>query len=459
MAHILRPYQVEIGHAVLESVLRRRGLTFTVEIARQGGKNELSAQLELLLLTLAMRSGGNLVKCAPTFTPQVRTSIQRLTDRLRDAGYGDLWHTRGGYTVCVGRARQLFFSAEPTANVVGATAHHLLEVDEAQDVEKEKFYKEFRPMGASSNVTTVLYGTPWRQDALLEEMKQANLELERRDGVKRHFSFDWQEVARLNPLYGQYVEQERQRLGEDHPLFRTQYLLETVNGGGGLLSATQRAQLQGHHPRLLSPRAGQVYVAGIDLAGGYANEEEGSLGREESRRDSTVVTVGELDFSACDAVFREPAVRVVQHYWWTGVDHATLYPQLADLLKSVWHCRRVVVDATGLGQGMASLLERALGRATLSPFTFTAASKSRLGFNLLSAINGGRLKMYAPDSSPEHRELWRQVSQTEQRFRANRTMDFGVPPSRGHDDFVMSLALLVEGSGYLPRSARGRVAE
>ena len=45
----LRPYQLTIGRAVLDSVRRRRGLTFTVDIARQGGKNELSAHLELEL--------------------------------------------------------------------------------------------------------------------------------------------------------------------------------------------------------------------------------------------------------------------------------------------------------------------------------------------------------------------------------------------------------------------------
>ncbi|MEK7777833.1 MAG: hypothetical protein AAB303_04335, partial [Chloroflexota bacterium] len=68
---ILRPYQVEVGRAVLRSVLERRGLTFTVEVARQGGKNELSAQLEVLLLTLFMAHGGNLVKAAPTYVPQL----------------------------------------------------------------------------------------------------------------------------------------------------------------------------------------------------------------------------------------------------------------------------------------------------------------------------------------------------------------------------------------------------
>ena len=74
----LRPYQLEAAHAILKSVLRNRGLTITVEVARQGGKNELSAQLELLLLTLNRSSGGNLVKAAPTYMPQLLNSIFRL---------------------------------------------------------------------------------------------------------------------------------------------------------------------------------------------------------------------------------------------------------------------------------------------------------------------------------------------------------------------------------------------
>ena len=47
----LRPYQREVARAIVNSIFGRKGLTFSVEMARQGGKNELSAQLELLLLT------------------------------------------------------------------------------------------------------------------------------------------------------------------------------------------------------------------------------------------------------------------------------------------------------------------------------------------------------------------------------------------------------------------------
>ncbi len=81
----LRPYQREVASAILDSVFSRKGLTFSVEIARQGGKNELSAQLELLLLTLYMAEPQNLVKCSPTFKPQTIISMTRLKDRLNDA--------------------------------------------------------------------------------------------------------------------------------------------------------------------------------------------------------------------------------------------------------------------------------------------------------------------------------------------------------------------------------------
>jgi len=95
----------------------------------------------------------------------------------------------------------------------------------------------------------------------------------------------------------------------------------------------------------------------------------------------------------------------VENYWWTGKKHTDLYPQLIDILSNVWHCRRVVIDATGMGQPVSSFLKKSPGSRIL-PFTFTAQSKSRLGFNLIAAINSGRLKMYAGDGSAEYRQFW-----------------------------------------------------
>ncbi len=53
----------------------------------------------------------------------------------------------------------MFYSASPESNVVGATADLLLEIDEAQDVAREKFDRDFRPMSAVKKLTHL----QWRQ--------------------------------------------------------------------------------------------------------------------------------------------------------------------------------------------------------------------------------------------------------------------------------------------------------
>ena len=453
----LRPYQKEVAMAVLESVFGKRGLTFSVEIARQGGKNELSAQLELLLMTLHITENKNLIKCSPTFKPQAVISMSRLKERLNDAGFGKIYSSEHGYIIKLGNARALFLSADETSNVVGNTAHILLEVDESQDVGKEKYSKDFKPMGATTNVTTVHYGTTWDDSTLLEEVKQSNLELERKDRVKRHFRYDWEEVAKYVPDYRAYVEGERERLGENHPLFLTQYRLLPVRGGGGFLSVQQREQLQGKHVRRRRAQSGKIYIAGIDLAG-EAEEIEGDFMRSVGKKhDSTVVTIGEVDFTKADGVNVEPKIKVVEHYRWTGRKHTELYPQLVDILKNVWRCRRVVVDATGVGEPVAAFLRKAMG-SRVAPFKFTQKSKSELGFNLLAAVNAGRLKVYKGDSSEEYAEFMMEMEKARGQYRPSQTMNFYVNPAQGHDDFLMSLALLVEAARlYEPRGAKGEV--
>ncbi|HAS04770.1 MAG TPA: hypothetical protein DCR71_03300 [Dehalococcoidia bacterium] len=453
MINRLRPYQKEIAVAVLDSIFHHKGITFSIEIARQGGKNELSAQLELLLLTLFMSSSKNLIKCAPTFKPQALISMARLKDRLNDVGFGNIWTAEQGYIIKLGYCRAVFLSAEQSSNVVGNTAHLLLEIDESQDIDKQKYNKDFKPMGSTTNVTTVHYGTAWDDATLLEEVKQNNLELERKDGIKRHFRYDWQEIAKYNPDYLSYIEAERIRLGENHPLFRTQYCLLPIRGGGGFFDNPQRAQLQGDHPRRHRPQKGKTYIAGIDIAGEATDNDIKNV--LEPKRDSTVITIGELDYSQVDEIEREPQINIVEHYGWTGKKHTELYPQMVDILGKVWGCRRIVIDATGIGLTVSSFLRKALG-ARVIPFTFTSSSKSQLGFNLLAAVNTGRLKMYLADGSREYIEFWQQAEKAKSCYRPNQTINFFVDPSQGHDDFLMSLALLVEaGKDYAPRKAKG----
>lgn len=450
---LLRPYQQEVVNAVIDSVEANKGLTLSVEISRQGGKNELSAHLEVLLLTYHVMGGGNGIKCSPTFKPQTLISMSRLKERLDEYDYSGVWAGEQGYMVRIGAAKWIFLSADETSQVVGHTADILLEVDESQDVMKDKYTKEFRPMASAHNTTTVHYGTTWDDTTLLEEIKQTNLELQKKDGIKRHFSYPWHEVAKYNPAYGVFVESERARLGEDHPLFRTQYALELLKGGGRFLTSQQLAQLSGIHPRRRSCQPGSIYIAGMDFAGENEQLEDEILVRP--GRDSTVFTIAEL-VQTDDT--REPALRVVEHYAWTGRKHSDLYPQLVDILKNVWNCQRIVCDATGIGEPITSFLQKSISQSRVIPYKFTQKSKSDLGFDLLAFVNSGRLKIYKGDNSPEYRECLHQLETARSTYRPNQTLNFYVDPEQGHDDYLISLALCVNGArDYSPRRAVGGV--
>ena len=449
----LRPYQQQVAKAVLESIQGNLGLTFSVEIARQGGKNELSAHLEVLLMTMFMSAGGNSIKCSPTFKPQTLISMSRLKERLDDFGFAGIWFTEAGYMIRLGNARWVFLSADETSQVVGHTAEVLLEIDESQDVAREKYTKEFRPMASANNTTTVHYGTTWDDTTLLEETKQTNLELEKKDGVKRHFRFDWQEVSKHNPHYQAFVESERLRLGETHPLFRTQYALLPIRGGGGFLSPQQIAQMLGTHPRRRRQQPGKTYIAGIDFAGEEEQLEDEMLTRPQ--RDATVITIAEVIRPLADSLSKDPTVKVVEHYSWVGKKHADLYPQIVDILKNVWACSRIVTDATGIGEPITSFLRKSVGSKVI-PLKFTQLSKSQLGFDLLAAINSGRLKLYKQDGSEDYKQLMLQLEKAKSVYRPNQTLNFFVDPSDGHDDHLISLALVVEAAAdFAPRKAVG----
>jgi hypothetical protein len=446
----LRSYQAEAGRAIVDSVLNRRGLTFTVMMARQAGKNELSAQIELYLLLKNSRRRLEGIKAAPTFLPQGYGSMRRLWSRVLESGLRQGAEREGAYTVRVGSARMTFLSAEPAANVAGHTASMMLEVDEAQDVDIEKFDRDFRPMASAYGATTIYYGTPWDDSTLLEQMVQHNLELERRDGIRRHFTADWQEVAALNPDYARFVEGERARLGETHPLFLTQYCLQQVPGSGCLFSGPQQAQLAGNHSRQHSPTSGGVYVAGLDIGGGMG----------ESDHDSTVLTIGRAVEPRPDALVQTPCLEIVEHISFTGVPHDELLSRLADVLGRVWRVQAVTVDATGLGETITRMLQRALGDDVVRPYRFSAESKSRLGYDLIAAVNGGRLRMYAADGSPEYAEFWRQMELARVAYRSGQQMNFFVDPKDGHDDYLVSVALAAQSASEAvtaPRIARGRV--
>lgn len=491
VGYALRSYQIEPTRAIVDSVERGLGRSFAVVFSRQAGKDELLAQtLALLLLRRQMR-GGEAVIAAPTFHPQAALMRDRLLRRLtlpepmRLAFAGV--RLRDGYAVEVGRAAARFLSAAPGANARGQTADLLLVANEAQDIRPEIWDAVFDPMAASTNATTVFLGTVWNSETLLARQMAFLTTQEREDGIRRVWKVNWERVAVDLPAYGERVRARIAQFGLDHPFIRTEYLLEELEGAGGLFPPARLAQLQGDHPRRHRAAPDRRYALLLDVAG----EEEGAAPagtwRPTGRRDSTALTVVEVGQSGGrdEATERRedeawsagatrlhvspsprlPVYRIVDRMAWTGVRHTALHAQLVDLATTVWRASVVVVDATGVGAGLASFLAATLGDRRsgrgipVLPFVFSASSKSALGWDVLALIDGGRLKDYRNDGEALTRAFWSQLAATtyETPPGPGHPLRWGVPAGKGHDDLVMSAALaaLLDGIDWAPRFAKG----
>ena len=392
----LQPYQTTIARAVLDSVLHHRGLTFTVEIAHQGGGHELSAQLELLLLALHTTSGAQMVKVASRTGP---SGWERLGARLSQASLHGLW-TQGPHAIRIGKAEQLFVCPEE-ADLLHSP-FTFLEVTEAQELPPEVYHRSLMPLAEQAGATVVLYGTPWNGATWFEQTKQHNRQLAQLDGHQRHFRVPWQEVARFSPLYGQYVEQQRTKLGSEHPSFQTRYDLRPLPTAVPLLPEPGHRGPWGTHPRRRSPRPGFAYVASVQVSRAPCQQKLGTTRGSSAAMGITVlVTIGEL----ASRPGGQSTLHVVDHRWWQGQSWTEINSWLVELLRDTWGCQRVVVEPAPGHPQLASLLQGPLTPSVVEPYSPDADEESALVMSFLAAVNTGRLGLYAPDGSPEYRAL------------------------------------------------------
>jgi len=153
----------------------------------------------------------------------------------------------------------------------------------------------------------------------------------------------------------------------------------------------------------------------------------------------------------------EPTLEVVHLYAWQGAGHAELAPRLAALVRDHWRLRRLVVDATGVGEGLAAVLAALPGGPEVVRLRLSQERKSHLGYALQAAAAGGRVRLPLPDGSVERQALRHQLERARAVYRPNRLLAFDVAPGEGHDDHLLSLALAVEAAvGLAPRTATGR---
>lgn len=458
----LRKYQREPAHAIVDSVVNKKGLTFVIIFPRQSGKNELQAQIQTYLLTIFSMVDAEMVSISPTWKPQSFNAMRRLEKTLTgNLITRDLWNKNRDYIYRIGKARIYFLSGSPAANIVGATANLLLSIDEAQDILTTKFDKDIAPMAASSNATRVFWGTAWTTRSLLAREYQAAKHAQEQDGIQRVWRLTADQVAAEVAPYGKFVAEQIAKLGRNHPMVRTQYYSEDIDAEGGLFPPSRQALLYGIHPLQSKPNPDAIYVMTLDVAG----EDETGEGLDQlsnPARDATALTIAEVDLSSmADPAVRLPTYRVVFRQKWVGVKHTKIYAQILALAES-WRARYLVCDATGVGAGLTAFLSKSLGEKVI-PFVFNARTKSDLGWSFLALIDSGRIKECSipPDCgglggqdiefSTLQQEFFRQLEFCQYEILAgpDKKIKWSVPdgtrdPATGeliHDDLIISAAL------------------
>jgi hypothetical protein len=443
---MLMPYQEIAIRAVVESVRRKRGMSFVWIFPRQSGKDEALAILVQYLLALFKNEGGEMVFFNPTFKPQTETSLRRLENRLNSNSITiGKWKRRSGYIYQMNNAYCTYMSADPTAHVVSATANLLLLINEAQDVGVLKYDKDIDPMAASTNATKLFAGKRWTGNTLLEREYQMALEAEKKDRIRRAFVFNADSVRETVPDYGKSVDAAIARLGRQHPLVRTQYFCETFEMQVGMFPPGRQALMKGSHSERMEPEAGKVYAFLIDVAGQDEAKKRGEEMMDNPGRDSTNLKIVEVDMSTVSLIGK-PSYLTVSRMEWTGESHVRVFGAIRALVQT-WRPMRIVIDATGVGEGLWSLLDNAFGEDTVIPVKFTSKVKSQLGYGFIGIVESGRYREYHP--FPENLRIQLDKCQSEIVEGPNKTMRWGVPDGTRdstsgkmvHDDDLMKGAM------------------
>jgi hypothetical protein len=444
----MRPYQLQPAQAILDSIRTHAGRSFVIMLSRQSGKDELAANLKAYLLARYEDREVGIVEVNPTYKPQTINAIARLERRLdRNLITRLHWKKRSDFMRLFGRAQVSFLSGDSSANVVGAVASLLLIVNEAQDIDPAVYDKNFAPMVASTNATRLFMGTAWTSHTLLARELRAAREAEKRDKVIRVFTSTCEDVQKVVPAYGHFVAGEIRKLGRQHPLIKTQYFNEEIDAQSGMFPAGRLALMRGDIAPQTSPVVGQVYCFTIDVAG----QDEVAFNDPEAQylknpgRDAVTLTITSVDLSQLQTL-QAPIYRVLHREQWTGLNHLVIFGRLMALADS-WKPLYIVIDASGVGEGLWAMLEHRY-REKVLPVKFTSAKKSDIGYRFLGIIETGRFRDCA--QTPEVLEQYVNC-QSEVLIGPQKTLRWSVPEgtrsSNGelvHDDIVIADALISE---------------
>ena len=480
-------YQIEIADAIIYSALNGLGWFFVVMVTRQAGKNEISAFIQqyILLYGYLFKKPVSGVKFAPVIKPQVIASMQRLEGAATEDSGGlagsvitkGRWTKSEGYNYHMGPKRDsnkwTFLSINPNADVASQTALTLLEGDEAQDIDENKWERDAQPMGSWNNATTVLYGVAWTKESFIYKGMQQALSMEERLEAdlgyrpKLVFKVDAHRViASGNLNYKKAFENQVARLGKDHIAIQTQYLLNFIDSIGKFFNTEQMARIY-TNPYVLrvGPALNAIYIWALDAAG----QEElptttDEIGVGQHKRDAVSLVIGEL--------LADGTVIPVCFYQWVGEAHSKLRELIPKILKH-WNTIGGTADATGIGEPLAYHLVEVLTNQEVEAYKFKAAgdeNKSKLGYLAYEYVKNDMLKIpRKPTDDADQAELWEEarwqlqnlIREAKKEQKINWYVPSNAKPRKpghvAHDDLATALFLLIR-AAFMIKDPQARKA-
>lgn len=479
-------YQVELGYRIVESLLLHDGDIITALISRQSGKTEcLSAILAAIAVILP-----NLAKTFPDdwklnitdekgvyrgYSDGVKIGIYAprleqaniMFDRIKkwlatESGkqiLGELKITstesNGDRIRLSNGSRILCQSASEQSKIEGET-HHLLVLEEAQDISDTKVRKSLHPMVSSLLGSIVKIGTANTKKCDFYEAIKTNERMEALTGKRSNFFYPYQITTRYNSLYRRYVDREKINLGEDSDEFRMSYGCEWIFERGMFTTQKQLfnreiAQSNGlfsiRHPRGLHKLLKQYsIVVGIDW--GASN-------------DSTVVTIMAVDWNNPEESGEYHDLSGLHDYtfykkhvldWieFIGDNYEYQWNRIYPFLKGLPGLKKVVTDANTAGKPIFDRMSAAFAGSGVEivDFNFQSSVKSNGYKSLYGDICGKRITFPCSVEvrrTKEWRKFVNQMLDLQKDYKQGLMIVNHPDNKEAHDDYPDSLMLASEG--------------
>lgn len=463
----MHPYQEEFGRRFIESVVSNDGADLSMLISRQAGKTEVVANtVAALMILLPILAGlpqfsrilAKFVRgvMIGTFAPvgdQAATLFDRIKERmtcdrskifLADPEIDDEVETKAN-AFQLKRSRSLVRvqTAHPKAQIESKT-YHIIIIDEAQKVDEKVMTKSISPMGAKTNATKVMLGTPDYVKGVFYKQIKINQRQELQRGAnKNHFQFNWKTVAKYNPDYAKYVKKEIQTKGADSDEFRMAYLVEWILERGMFITSSALDALG--DPKMRRTKAWRYpCIVGIDPA---------------RKIDSTVVTVVSVDWD-------HPNENGLYHHlvldWldMAGEKWEEQYYLIAEFLKG-YNVLAVGIDEGGMGDMFADRMRHILPREIqVNPISSSPQAQSKRWKYLTTLMTGshpryGKLLRYPAHSSAKRTKTWKkfyeQMTSLEKKYQGPYLLAEAPNEAQAHDDYCfVGETLVLTDHGQVP---------